>query len=92
MPNGNLLQFGNIFIKIIEVFQAQVVAGIHFNAYFVCKFCCFNKRLNSFYPAQWIKPGVRFGVEFNPVGTGFGCTLNGFFIRINKNRVLMPCS
>ncbi len=49
VPDGNFEQAGNIFLKVVQVFQIQIMTCIYSKPKFVGKFCRSNKWFDGFF-------------------------------------------
>ena len=84
MPDRHFKQVGYRPGEIVQIFEAQVVAPVDSQSVFDRLFSRRNERGDRFFTSGCVARSIGFGIELDPVCTGFGggLTYGAFVLKL----------
>src|SRR5690606_41925356 len=85
MPNGHFQKVRDLFLKILNVIRAKVMASVDSQTRSVCRMCRLDKGFDPFRIPTFIGLCITFGIQFDTVCTSFRRTFYHPYLRVYKN-------
>ena len=67
-----LVDIGNLLMEITEIFETEIMTGVHTHTQFMRQLGSFDKRGNGLLTIGGITRRIRFGIQFDTIGTRLG--------------------